>query len=147
MKLTEEQKEHWRESERQNGIVRLTWQLFSMFLSDGKTPVESLRLAREAMEVWQDYDDANWMEPPDISPPDFPEQLQAYMEKIMPFITEIMKARSAPMEWPGFVIPPGPPVNAEFVPNPAAAPDPVSSDPTGTTQTKEGIDPHMERTA
>ncbi len=141
MNLTEEQKEHFREADRQNGIVRLTWQLFSMFLSEGKPPAESLRLAREAMEVWQEFDDEYWMEPPDIEPPNIFEQMVPVFEKLAPLLTQIAQQRQ-PWPWAPFVpsvVPPRAPgsLDAEFYPDPAA-PDPVSPDPTGTTQTKEG---------
>lgn len=111
MNLTEEQKVHYREAERQNGIVRLTWQLFTMFLSENKSPAEALQQAREAMEVWQDFDDANWMEPPDIEQPDFAEQMQRVLAQVQPIIMEILKSK--PPSYPPFMM----------VPTPAAHPE------------------------
>lgn len=68
--LTQEQKEHFRLAQRANMRIEETWSLFTMFLSHDKAPADALRLAREAVDVWADFMDANVMEYPEIPQPD-----------------------------------------------------------------------------
>lgn len=127
MKLTEEQKEHFRGADRQGRSLNLTWHLFTMFLSEDKSPENALQRAREAMEVWQDFEDANWIEPPEIEEPDFTERMQSLLVQFQPLIMEALKSRQPvmpPWPMPPFVVPQQP-----VRPTPAAPGSPLTDLP------------------
>jgi hypothetical protein len=113
--LTPEQKEHFKMAHRANMRIEETWQLFTMFLSQDKKPLDALEMAREAVTVWAEWMDQNEVEPPDIQRPDFGEQLKDAMK--------IMTDRLPTFPMPMLPIaqflpqPPNPEVDAEFNPD------------------------------
>jgi len=80
--LTPEQKEHLKIAHRAHVRIEETWQLFTMFLSDGKTPEDALERAHSAVAVWADWMDSAQVEPPDIERPDFGQQIVDSMGKM-----------------------------------------------------------------
>jgi hypothetical protein len=81
--LTPEQKEHFKMAHRANMRIEETWQLFTMFLSQDKKPIDALEMAREAVTVWAEWMDENEVEPPDIQHPDFGQQMADAMQSVM----------------------------------------------------------------
>lgn len=73
--LTPEQKEHLKMTHRANLRIDETWQIFNMYLADGKKPAEALELALDAVEVWSAWMSQNEVEPPDIPQPNFGQQI------------------------------------------------------------------------
>jgi hypothetical protein len=121
--LTPEQKEHLKIAHRANMRIEETWQIFNMYLSDGKLPAEALEKALDAVEVWADWMAQNEVEPPDIPRPDFAQQMTDAMKQVVSSIPRMGQAVSQ-LQYPTFTPPTGI-VDAEFVPADQHEPDPT----------------------
>jgi hypothetical protein len=124
--LTPEQKEHLKITHRANLRIDETWQLFNLYLSHDKAPGEALRLAVDAVSVWQEWMENNEVEPPDIPQQDFGQQIVDSMGKMFEKLPQLQKGIIAP--WPYQI---APQVDAEFVPPTA---DERTSDPNPASQ-------------
>ena len=103
-----------------------------MYLGQDKRPADALQLAREAVDVWADWMDANVVEPPDIEPPDFAQTMRDTMDQVT---ATLMKARPPGSAW----MPDGP-IDPEFIP--AALPEtPASQGQDGPTKTTYRVHP------
>lgn len=93
-KLSKEQKEHHRLAHRSNAIVGNTWNLFMMYLQLNQPPKLALENAKNAMEVWQPFEDESCIEYPDVESPDMREEFSSIMQTAAVGITEqIRKAK------------------------------------------------------
>lgn len=108
--LTPEQKEHLKITHRANLRIEETWQIFNMYLAEGKKPAEALELALDAVDVWSSWMSQNEVEPPDIPHPDFGQQIVDSMGKMFEKLPGMPPWPYAP----GRVQPAS--VDAEFVP-------------------------------
>lgn len=87
MKLTDDQKMQIKMARRAQARMAETWSLFTMYLGEGKTSKDAMRLAREAVEVWVTFEDETNIDPPEIEIPSLEDQLGPVFErmrKVMP---------------------------------------------------------------
>jgi hypothetical protein len=90
-KLTEEQKIHAKAATRSNMHLRLTWDLYMMFLGMDNSPIVALGKARDAVEVWISHEDITYVEYPELPEVDYKQEITGEVASIMGNVFNTLK--------------------------------------------------------
>ncbi len=82
-----------------NQKVFKAWDLFQALILNGEPANQAMRKAEEAIGVWQEYEDKNWIDPPIPDPPTLP---------AMPLVPVGFGPRAAPDRLYYAIVAPGP---------------------------------------